>query len=446
MKRKIFIYFGIFLFIFFIISILGKKKGWFGGDFKYKVSTEFPQKRTIVETIGANGKIQPETEVKISADVSGEVVELYVKEGDEVKQGDLLAKIKPDTYLSATERMEASLNSSKSNLANSKARLTQIQAQFKQIEQNYLRNKKLYEQGVISQAEFESIQSQYDMSKSDVEATDQNVKASLYQINSAAASLKEANANLQKTSIYAPFSGTISLLNIEKGERVVGTMQMAGTEILRIANLHRMEVLADVSENDIVKVKIGDTAWIEVDAYLPTKFKGIVTRISNSTNGTSISTQSSRSDQVTNYQVNILILANSYEFLNENKAKNFYPFRPGMSASVDIITKIKTNVLSVPIQSVTTRGISDSIKNLKSLSKSNTEMLEVLYIYENGISIEKEVKTGLQDDNFIEILSGIAEKDEIITGPYLVVSKKLNSKTQVQKTAKEESYKQTNDK
>ena len=296
--KKILIYSVIALVAIVIFMIIGKQAGWLGNSSLIKVTTELATNRTIIEEITANGKVQPETEVILSPDVSGEIVELYVKEGDEVKAGDLLLKIKPDTYLSNLSRMEASVNTARANLANAKARLTQIEAQYNQAERSFNRNKSLHEQGAISDSDYETALSAYEVAKADVEAAQQNVNASAFSIKSAEASLREANENLSKTTIYAPMSGTISMLNVEKGERVVGTMQMAGTEMLRIANLNTMEVIVDVNENNIVSISLGDTAVIEIDAYLGDNFKGIVTEIANSAK-----TLGSTTDQVTNFEV-----------------------------------------------------------------------------------------------------------------------------------------------
>jgi len=447
--KKSFKYLIIATVILIIIAIIGKRLGWFGNENEFEINTEKATKRTIVEIITANGKIQPETEVKISSDVSGEIVELNVKEGDEVIKGDLLLKIKPDTYISGIERMEASLNSSKANFANSKARLAQVEAQFTQTELTFNRNKKLFEQGAISQADYDNANSAYEMGKADVEAAKQTVVAANYSIKSAEASLKEANENLIKTSIYAPMSGTISKLSVEFGERVVGTMQMTGTELLRIANLNIMEVKVDVNENDIVHVKFNDTATIEIDAYTDQKFKGMVTSIANSSSSTSTSIVST--DQVTNYEVKIRILPESYQNLIPKNNPKYYPFRPGMSATVDIQTKIERAVLSIPIQSVTTRIDSTKNKINKMLKKANEEQIEKKedseykeYIFKfesntNTVSMIK-VKTGIQDNNYIQIISGVNENDEVVSAPYSVISKKLKDKSKVKKVPPEELF------
>jgi len=452
--KKTFKYLIVITIVLIIVAVIGKKKGWFGNGKEYEVNTELASNKTITEIITANGKIQPETEVKISSDVSGEIVELNIKEGDEVKKGDLLLKIKPDIYISGIERMEASLNSAKANVANSKARLAQVEAQFSQTELTYKRNKKLFEQGAVSQADYDNATSAYQMGKADVDAAKQTVVASEFAVKSAEASLKESNENLIKTSIYAPMSGTVSKLSVELGERVVGTMQMTGTELLRIANLNVMEVKVDVNENDIVHVKLSDTSIIEVDAYPDQKFKGLVTLIANSSNTVS-SNALVTSDQVTNYEVKIRILPESYQNLIPKNNTRYYPFRPGMSATVDIQTKTEKNILAVPIQSVTTRIDSTKLKFNKkpeenSLSESENKNKEEIteYVFkfnkeDNTVSMVK-VKTGIQDNNFIQIISGIKSGDEVISAPYNIISKKLNDKSKVKKVAKEELFSEEN--
>jgi len=436
-----------------VFAIIGKKAGWFGKSDSVKVSTETAQKRTIVEIITANGKIQPQTEVKLSPEVSGEIILLNVKEGQEVKKGDLLVKINPEIYLSTIDRIQASLNSAKSNLANSKARLAQAEAQFTNAELSFKRNEKLWKDKAISDSEYETAQSNYKVAKADVDAARESVNSARYNVMSNEASLREARENLAKTIIYAPMSGTISKLNVEVGERVVGTIQMAGTELLRIANLNLMEVMVDVNENDIVRVHIGDTAIIEVDAYLGKKFKGVVTEIANSASVTGAGT-----DQVTNFEVKVLMLKDSYADLIPENNPNYYPFRPGMSATADIQTKTKYNVLSVPIQAVTTRkdttGVVKSItentlervnnfddeeQNNKEEKKDN-EPLTVVFEYDDGKAILRTVETGIQDDNYIEIISGLKDSAEVITAPYSVITKKLKNGTSVEKTDKDKLF------
>ncbi len=399
-----------------IIAIVGKKQGWFGKALTIKVAVENAEKRNITETITANGKIQPEKEVKISPDVSGEIVELTVKEGDPVVKGELLLRIKPDTYISQRDRSLAAISSAR-------ARLAQAEAQYTQAELSYKRNKQLYGEQTISKSDFEQADASYTVAKSEVDAAK-------FAIVSAEASLKEANENLTKTSIYAPMSGTVSMLLVELGERVAGTNLMAGTELLRVADLSRMEAQVEVNENDIVKVKLGDTALIEVDAYLDRKFKGVVTEIANSAKTTGVS-----ADQVTNFDVKILVLPESYQNLVDAGDKN--PFRPGMSTSVDIQTASRNDVLAVPIQSVTTR--TDTTKNVT--TAFNKDVRTLVFITDGKYALARDVKTGIQDNNYIEILSGVQLNDRVISAPFSAISKKLADSTLVEVVKKEDLYK-----
>ncbi len=425
------------------------------GSHATKISTEPAKRRTIIETVSANGKIQPEVEVKISSDVSGEIVELYVKEGDHIKKGDLLCKINPLIYESNLNRMAATLNASKANLLNSRARLEQVKASFVNLEATYKRNTKLFEQGAISQSEMDVATSNYEGAKADIKGAEENVNAADFNVKSTEASLQEATENLAKTNIYSPVSGTVSQLNKEKGERVVGTAQMEGTEIMRLANLNEMEVSVDVNENDIVRVHSGDTSLIEVDAYVDRKFKGVVTEIANSANTAGVT-----AEQVTNFKVKIRILQESYQDLT-NLSNSSAPFRPGMSATVDIQTKNVSNVISVPIQSVTTRSDSDSSfagakmrrekkndndlvvkddKNKPREEKEDTKLEECVFIFAEGKAKKVKVKTGIQDNDYIEIINGVKEGDEVISGPYSAISKQLKDGTVVQKVEKSELY------
>ena len=417
-----------------ILAVIGKKAGWFGKSTTYDVAIEKAQKRDITEFITANGKIKPETEVKISPDVSGEIVELYIKDGDEVKDGQLLLKIKPDTYVSIRDRAAASVDAVKANLANSIAQLEQVKVQFEQAHLSFNRNKKLWDEGVISEAEWETAKSNFEIANANVTAAEQTVLAARHSIKSAEASLKEANENLIKTSVYAPMSGTISILNVEKGERVVGTELMTGTEMLRIADLSKMEVLVEVNENDIVRVHELDTAIIELDAYLDKKFRGFVTEIANSAKVAGVST-----DQVTSFEVKILLLEESYKDLIE-KGSNV-PFRPGMSASADIRTEVKFNVLSLPIQAVTTRIDTLEKSDIITTDDKNKDPDEIVFVYENGKVQQAKVATGIQDNNHIEILKGIKENDEIVVAPYNTINKKLKDGSAVNVVDKKELYK-----
>ncbi len=347
-KKKYIIWAAAALVIILLVIAVTQKKG--SGEIK--VTTELVKSRTIVESVSANGKIQPEVDVKISPYISGEVVELYVKEGEEVTKGKLLAKIDPEIYISNFERTEASLQMQKANLANSRARQAQAQAQFVKAEEDFKRNQKLFDQKVISQSDFDGATSAFAVAKEEVTAAQENVKAAEFSVSSTEASLREAKENLTRTSIYAPNDGTVSRLSIEKGERVTGASQFSsGTEIMRIADLERMVVNVEVNENDIVRVSMNDTCIIEVDAYLNHKFKGIVTEIATSANIIGVS-----ADQVTNFEVKILILEDSYQGLVKAEDIIKSPFRPGMSATVDIQTETAVNIITVPIQAVTTRA------------------------------------------------------------------------------------------
>lgn len=432
-KNKLLIYLAIAVVVLIIFAVIGKKQGWIGKGNRTKVATEKASKRTIIESVSASGKIYPEVEVKISPDVSGEIIELPIQEGDSVTQGQLLVKIKPDIYLAMVDRANAAVNGSKANLANSKARLSQTKAQFEKAELSHKRNKSLFDQQVISQADYESSESAYKTAKAEVESAEQSVAASEFDINSAEAGLKESKDNLFKTTIYAPANGIISKLAVEKGERVVGTSQMTGTEMLRIANLSEMEAQVDVSESDIVRVSIGDTTEIEVDAYLDRKFKGVVSEIANSAN----SSGQMSTEQVTNFTVKIRIVRDSYQDLIAKGQK--FPFRPGMSCAVNIRTETSDNILTIPIQSVTTRE--EEKKDSLSKSAKNKEIKEIVFLLENGKAKKKEVKTGIQDDTYIEVLSGLKENDEVISAPYSAISRILKDSMEVEKVDKDKLYK-----
>ncbi len=400
-----------------ILAVIGKKQGWFGKAVMVKVAVENAEKRNIVETITANGKIQPEKEVKISPDVSGEIVELTIKEGDQVEKGQLLLRIKPDTYISQRDRSMAAISSAR-------ARLAQAEAQFTQADLSFKRSKQLYAEQTISKSDYEQAEASYSVARAEVDAAK-------FSVTSTEASLKEANENLTKTSIYAPMSGTISMLLVELGERVAGTNLMAGTEMLRVADLSRMEAQVEVNENDIVRVQPGDTALIEVDAYLDKKFKGVVTEIANSAKTTGVS-----ADQVTNFDVKILVLPSSYEDLTEGGRTN--PFRPGMSATVDIQTEFKDSIIAVPIQSVTTR--TDTTETASSRAKD--EIRTLVFVTDGKYALAHDVKTGIQDNNYIEIKSGIEVNDRVISAPFSAISKKLSDSTLIEILKKEELFRE----
>jgi HlyD family secretion protein len=415
-----------------------------------EVYTEKARLRDIIEVVSATGKIQPETEVKISSDVSGEITEMLVKEGDQIKKGTLLCRIRPDLYVSAFERVNASVNTTRANYKTAQAQLEQAKASLANSEAIFNRSKKLFDQSAISQQDFDQAKATYESARANVQALEESVKASQYTIQSSEASLKEANTNLEKTYIYSPVDATISNLSVEKGERVVGVSGMAGTEIMRLANLNEMEVSVEVNENDIIKIHKNDTALIEVDAYMDKKFKGIVTEIANSSNATGISV-----DQVTNFVVKIRMLRESYASLITDR--NPIPFRPGMSASVDIQTRRVNQVITIPIQAVTTRN-KDSVstkenemdrpeitvqneKEERAKNKTEEKIKEYVFVLKNSEVKQVEVTTGIQDNDYIEIKTGVARDEEIICGPYSAVSRSLKAGSKVKVVDKEELYK-----
>lgn len=453
-----------------------------------KVTTQEVKKRTITETVSASGRVYPETEVKISSDVSGEIVELYVEEGDSVVQGQILLRVDPDSYESAVERGNASVSGAQANLANSRssiksseagikqaeAQIRQVQAQYDNAKTIHDRNVKLLDQGVISQVDFDASLSALQTSEANMasaraslasaQATLQSSKessnASEFQVQSAKASLKELKTNLRRTTIYAPMSGVVSSLSVEKGERVVGTIQMTGTEIMRIANLDLMEVQVDVSENDVLRVALNDPVDIEIDAYLDEKFSGTVSQIANSATGSG-ATGTLTTDQVTNFVVKILIDKNSYKDLIQ-PGKPF-PFRPGMSASVDIKTEIEEDIIAIPIQAVASRVPKKKKDNDESGAKAGEEMdddapkakevkssdddneeKEVVFVVDGESAKMIVIKTGIQDDEYIQVLEGLEPDMEIISGPYAAVSRKLEDGKEIQVVDEDKLYSSEN--
>jgi len=401
-----------------VLLLVLKKTGAVGNNEEGKeVETVIVKESNLTETVSATGKVQPEVEVKISSEVSGEIIELPIKEGQAIKKGDLLVRINPDLYQSSVSRSVASLSTSK-------AGLSQAEAQLKEAKANYDRNKRLFEKGVISKSEWDRIVSAYEVAQA-------ARQSAYFSVQSAGATVTEARDNLNRTTIYAPVDGTISKLDAELGERVVGTQQMAGTEILRVANLNNMEVEVDVNENDIVKIEIGDPANIEVDAYLRRQFKGVVTSISNSA-----ASDATTANQVTNFKVKVRILPESYADMTKGKPANYSPFRPGMTATVDIITENKSGILTVPISAVVVRTDTTGVKKdvLKELEQKEKEKetgvaeekFECVFIKVGDKAVLRRVTTGIQDDTNIEIIKGIKKGDEVIIGPYNLVSKELN--------------------
>lgn len=416
MKKKTIIWIIVIVTILLIVLIGGKKAGWFGksGNFKQIEVTNISL-IDIVETVAATGKIQPEVEIKLSSEVSGEIIKLPIIEGQQVKKGDLLVSINPDL-------VQAQVNQSQASLQNIKAQLSQAEANLNNLKLNFERNKSLYEKGVISKSEWERTFTDYEVAKA-------NVKSAYYNVQSAESSVKQSRDNLARTSIFAPRDGTISKLSVELGERVVGTAQMAGTEIVRVANLNNMEVEVDVNETDIVKVNVGDSTIVEVDAYLKREFKGIVTEIANTAENT-LSV-----DQVTNFKVKVRILPESYKDLSADKPENSSPFRPGMTATVDIITNKKENIIGVPISAIVIKTDTSSARSKKIIKEtisSKTEKFECVFVKIGDVAKLRVITTGIQDDSNIQITSGLKEGDEVITGPYNTVTKILKSGDQVE--------------
>ncbi len=403
-----------------------------------KVVVEKVAKHNIQETVSAIGKIYPKTEVKISSDVSGEIMDIYVNEGDSIKKGQLLAKINPDLYQSGMDQAQAGFENAKAVESSNIANLARFKSALTLAEQSFQRQEKLFKEKVISKAEFEQSSNTLEAAKAEYNGFVQSLNAQKYTVKSAGSRVDEARKNYNRTVIYAPMDGIVSTKNSNKGERVVGTSQMAGTEMLRIADMSAMEVRVDVNENDIVRVKIGDTALIEVDAYDGETFKGIVSEISNSAKTAGLS---QATEQVANFVVKITILATSYQKLI--KSNRPFPFRPGMSATVDIITAKKTNVISVPSGAVALRDLNNLKNNIDQTENTSTgkeNMAEVLFVFSKGKVEQRVVKTGLQDTEFVEILSGIKEGEEIVTYPYMAISKTLSNNDQVEKTDREKVF------
>ncbi|RLJ76973.1 efflux RND transporter periplasmic adaptor subunit [Pedobacter alluvionis] len=417
--------------------------GVIGGNKTEKVTTEKASDKTVVETVTASGKIQPETEVKLSSEVSGEVVELKVKEGDIVKAGQLLCKVRPDVLQSGYERTVASFNAQKASVAAAQQQLAQNQANFVNAEATYKRNVELFNKKVISASEFDSAKAAFLTAKANLASAKENVTGAKFTLEQTGANVKEAGANLAKTTIYAPVDGVVSKLSIELGDRILGTSQMAGTEIMRISNLSSMEVNVDVNENDITRVKVGDKASIEVDAFSDKKFRGVVTEIASSSTavGTAVSTSV---DQVTNFSVKIRIT-------EEMEGKQQSIFRPGMSATVDIESESLTG-LAIPIQAVFTDNAKSGGSNNTQGNQENTDkqkskltdkkVKQYVYTYDaKSKKVKKtEVTTGIQNDQFIIVKSGVKAADEVVTGPYSAIQNKLKDGMVVEKTAKDQLF------
>lgn len=420
-----------------IFALVGKSQGWVGQKKAVEIESDRVKRARIVEKVSASGAVQPVIEVKISPEVSGEIIELKIEEGDSVAKGDFLLKIRPDNFISAYERSRATLNQQKANFESAKAALERSKATFTRQELEYNRQKKLFDEKVTSKSDFELAEANYNVAKQDLESSRQQVVASQYIVESSMATVEDAAENLRLTEIVAPMNGIVSKLAVELGETVVGTSQMQGTEMLRIADLNNMEVRVNVNENDIIRISVGDTSIIDVDSYsyMEKKFKGVVTQIANTAN------EKASADAVTEFEVRIKILNSSYQDLVNDGMR--YPFRPGMTASVEILTETKYNVLSVPLAAVTTRKAeADSTKTdeseVEEIGLSNQEVDEVVFKLVDGKAVKTIVETGISDFQRIEVIKGLDEGDEIIKGPFLAVSKRLNDGDNVEATNKKE--------
>ena len=436
MKKKIFwIILGL---VIVIIALVGlKSAGVLGKEEGLKVATEKVVARTIIETVNASGKVFPEVEVKVSPDISGEIVDLQVEEGDTVRQGQIVAKIYADIYSTQRNQAAAEVDRQQAMLANNRAQLTSLQSSLELAKRTYDRQKQLLADKVISNAEFEQAENSYRTAQANYNSAQENIRSAQAAIQSSQANLERANKDLSRTAVLAPMNGVVSLLNVKAGERVVGSNMMAGTEMMRIADMSVIEVQVDVSENDIPKVTLNDSALVEVEAYTGRKFKGIVSKIASSSTSTGSATGAA--NDVTNYKVHIRLLRDSYKDLIDPKRPRSFPFRPGMNASADIQTNTKENVLAAGINAVTTRepgtdkvvtakkdekqqeGIQEETK--KTLS---TALDEVVFVLQPDGTVKRvKVKTGVQDINHIEITEGLKGGEEVVVAPYNVVSKQL---------------------
>ena len=428
-----------------VFKLAGKKDG------AEKVAVEKSAKRTIIESVNASGKVYPEVEVKISPDISGEVTELTVEEGDSVRRGQILARIYADIYALQRDEAAARVNQTSATVDNGTAALDALQTAVSQAQLVYDRNKKLFEDKVISKAELEQYETTLKTAQANINAAKQNIRSLQANVQASQVGLNRANKDLGRTTLVAPMDGVISSLKIKKGERVAGNSFNIGTEMMTVADMSVLEVRVDVGENDIVKINIGDSADVEVDAYNNRKFKGVVTKIASSTKS---STGLAVSNDVTNYEVRIRLLRSSYEDL----AGKTFPFRPGMNASADIKTRRVDNVLAVPITAVNAR-VKGSDKNMEDTKKeknvgkdetdalnSNTgtaddELEEVVFVLQADGTVKKVVvKSGIQDINYIEILSGLNPGEEVVIGPYNAISKTLKSGTKVKVVAKDKLF------
>ena len=447
-NKKIYWIIGV-LVVLIVALVVGRKQGWIGKSQVIEVEFGKSVKGDIVEKVAASGTVQPVVEVKIAPEVSGEIIELNVEDGDSVTLGTSLVKIRPDAWLSQLERSEATLNQQRANVSSAESGLSRAKATFIRSEADFKRQEKLWNEKVISEADWQLARQNYEVSRTDLASAQQSLEAARYIVKSTEAAVKEARENVRKTLVVAPMNGTVSKLNVKRGERVVGTIQMQGTEMLRIADLNAMEVRVNVNENDIVRVHLKDTVLIDVDSYANQnkQFKGLVTNIANTAK------EKLSADAITEFEVRILILRSSYEDLIKKGIR--YPFRPGMTASVEILTNRKSNILMVPLAAVTTRnpdadGEEENKEGEQSapeanraedkkpdLSKKRNDKI-VVFVKEGEVAKMVEVKTGISDYDNIEILSGLKEGMEVVTGPFLAVSKRLKDGDKIKLKEKEQ--------
>jgi HlyD family secretion protein len=436
--------------------VLLKKAGVIGKDEGTKVSAEKVARRDITEVVTASGKIYPEKEVKISPDISGEVVELnVVQEGDSVKKGQELARIYADIYTTQRDQATAQMNQQEALVSNVSATLPGLKTAMETSQRTLDRQKQLLEQKVISQSEYEAAESAYRTAEANYMAALQTAKGNVAGVASARANLSIAAKNLSRTTVVSPIDGVVSLLSIKKGERVVGNSMMAGTEMMRVADMSRIEAIVDVGENDIPKVHLGDSALLEVDAYSTRKFKGIVTQIASSVSTASGATTTVSTNDVTNYKVHIRLSPDSYKDLIDPRRPKSFPFRPGMSTSADIQTRTHVSVLSVPINTVSTREkgtdkstqaedkkADDKSPDVSKVSAPSMSDLDVVaFVLQPGDTVKKvKVRTDIQDINYIEVVDGLKEGDQVITGPYSIVNKTLKSGMKVKVVPKEKLF------
>ena len=430
--KRLLIIVGALIILVIIVGFVVKATGLVGsGDKATQVELGDVELKTVTQIVTASGKIQPEIEVKISPDVSGEIVTLTVAEGDKVKKGQLLARIKPDFY-------QAQVDQAQATVLQSKATEAQRRADLLVAESDHNRQKALYESGAISIAAFETSENRLETSKATLEAAQYSVQIS-------EARLKESTENLSKTTIYAPIDGTISVLTVELGERVVGTSQMTGTEMMRVARLNQMELEVDVNENDVVNVALGDTAAVEVDSYPNRIFKGVVTEIANSARVQGMGTQ----EQITNFLVKIRILdphnvsfdqTGADDIIDNNEvplASTSIPnFRPGMSGTVDVFTHTVSGATAVPIQAVTVRDFSKIKKedgaatdstSSSSVKEAEEDLRRVVFVFDDGKARMVEVETGIADATHVVVISGLNVGERVVLGPYQSVSKTLKN-------------------